>query len=561
MPNRLKQNLDTEWVMAIRVSVLFLVIGSAWILFSDRLAFMIFDSSDQYSRIQTWKGEFFVISVSVLLLLIIKNYLRRNRRLSESLEQSEQRFKEMIEKSVSGICITDKNGVFEFVNPAFCKIYGFPEKELLGNSIGLLVDEKNRPMTLTVHAGLFDNNEERQGTWDVRAKNGVGKTVVVESMPITWLNGKKRLVTFVTDVTEQIRAEDELRKSENRYRNMMEELDLPLYITDNDCRIVFANKAFRNFFGDIGHDTFCYKIIRGTDTRCNWCKDVSNLKIGEKFQSEYFRESDGRIFQIVMVPVEFEPGVIRKMVLLRDLTEILQDKKRAEESDRLKTVFLANMSHEVRTPLNAILGFSDILNDDTLTGEEKSRFVDLIHQSGIQLLNIIDDIVDVARIEQGDLRVSELPVDVNVLLAEVMDVMRLELADGSKPEIELSLENLLPAGFSFNSDSLRLKQILMNLMSNGIKFTKKGYVKLEAFRNHKEVIFNVEDTGMGIPKDKIPIIFDRFRQVDESSTRVAGGNGLGLFITKNLVEKMGGHLKVRSTVGVGSLFSIVMPFR
>lgn len=165
--------------------------------------------------------------------------------------------------------------------------------------------------------------------------------------------------------------------------------------------------------------------------------------------------------------------------------------------------------------------------------------MDLIHQSGIQLLNIIDDIVDVARIEQGDLRISKIPVDVNILLSEVMDVMRLELADGSKPEIELLLANTLPAGFSFNSDPLRLKQILMNLMSNGIKFTKKGYVKLEAFRNDKEVIFNVEDTGMGIPKAKIPIIFERFRQVDESSTRVAGGNGLGLFISKNLVEGMG----------------------
>ncbi|RCW37446.1 PAS domain-containing sensor histidine kinase [Marinilabilia salmonicolor] len=559
MFNRIKQRFDPEWLMAVRVSVTFFLIGSAWILFSDRLVFLFFNHPSEYTNIQSWKGEFFVVSVAVLLLFMIKNYLRRNQKLSDSLAQSELRFKKVIDKSVSGICITDRYGVFEYVNPAFCAIYGYDVREFLDGKIDMLVDEELKSTVLEVHAQLFDRNEGRQGTWAVRDRSGKSKTVVVDTVPITWINGEKRLVTFVSDVTEKIKAEEQLRRSEQRYRNMMEQLDVPLYITDNDCRIVFANKAFRDSFGDIRNDTFCYRKIMGANKKCQWCKEVTDLKMGEKFESEYFRESDGRIFQTIMVPVEFEPGVMRKMVVLRDLTEILQDKKRAEESDRLKTAFLANMSHEVRTPLNAILGFSTILNDDTLPKDEKGRFVDLIHQSGLQLLNIIDDIVDVARIEQGDLRISTMPADVNVLLSEVMDVMRLELVDGGKPEVRLLLDNHLPAGFSVKTDPLRLKQVLMNLMNNGIKFTKKGVVKLEAFHNDKEVIFNVEDTGIGIPKEKIPIIFERFRQVDESSTRVAGGNGLGLFISKNLVEGMGGNLKVRSSIGNGSIFSVVLP--
>lgn len=545
--------------MALRVSGLFLLIGSVWILFSDKLVFGLFEDIDQYALLQRWKGLFFVVSVSVLLLLIIKTYLRRNRHLSESLEQSDQRFKSVIEKSVSGICITDKYGNLEFVNPAFCSIYGYAEKELLGNTIEILVDDDIRSNMLQLHASLFENHEGRKGAWTVRNKEGIKKTVVVDTLPIIWLNGKRRMVTFVTDVTDQMKAEEELRRNENRYRSMMEELDVPLYITDNTCRIIFANKAFRRYFGEIEQDSFCYKKIRGKTDRCNWCKDTKELQLGEKYEREYYRESDGRIFQTIMVPVEFDPGEIRKMVVMRDLTEILLDKKHAEESDRLKTAFLANMSHEVRTPLNAILGFSSVLNDDTLPKEEKDRFVDLIHQSGIQLLNIIDDIVDVARIEQGDLRVSVMPVDVNPLLNEVMDVMRLQLADGSKPDVELKLLNHLLQGFTCKADPLRLKQVLMNLMENGIKFTKKGYVSLEVFSNDKEVIFNVEDTGIGISKEKLEIIFERFRQVDESSTRVAGGNGLGLFISKNLVEGMGGCLNVRSTPGAGSIFSIVMP--
>ncbi|WP_234408636.1 PAS domain-containing protein [Marinilabilia salmonicolor] len=243
MFTRLKQHLDPEWMMAIRVSVTFFLLGSAWILFSDRLVFLLFDNPEEYTNIQSWKGEFFVITVAILLLLMIKNYLNRNRKLSESLEQSEQRFKKVIEKSVSGICITDKYGVFEYVNTAFCAIYGYEVNEFLKNKIDMLVDENLRETVLEVHAQLFDRNEGRQGTWAVRDKNGVAKTVVVDTVPITWVNGKKRLVTFVSDVTEHIKAEEELRRSEQRYRNMMEQLDVPLYITDNDCRIVFANKA------------------------------------------------------------------------------------------------------------------------------------------------------------------------------------------------------------------------------------------------------------------------------------------------------------------------------
>ncbi len=559
MRSWLKYRIDQEWLMALRVSGIFLIIGSAWILFSDQLVYSLFKNPDQYALLQRWKGLFFVISVSVVLLLIIKSYLQRNRRLSESLEKSDQRFKSIIAKSVSGICITDRHGTIEFVNLEFCKIYGYKEKNLLGNSIEILVNENIRTDILQMHSKIFDNQEDFQGTFEVRNKDGIKKNVGINSVPIVWINGKIRLVTFVTDVTNQMNAEKELRRNENRYRSMMEQLDVPLYITDNTCKIIFANEAFRHCFGDIDHESFCYSKIRGESERCNWCKDTRGLQPGEKYEREYYRESDGRIFQTIMVPVEFDPGEVHKMVVMRDLTDILRDKKRAEESDRLKTAFLANMSHEVRTPLNAILGFSSVLNDDTLPAAEKNRFVDLIHQSGIQLLNIIDDIVDVARIEQGDLRVSLMPVDVNPLLNEVMDVMRLELVDGSKPDLELKLLNHLPKGFTCKADPLRLKQVLMNLMGNGIKFTKKGIVKLEVFSNDKEVIFDVEDTGLGIPHEKLEIIFERFRQVDESSTRVAGGNGLGLFISKSLVAGMGGRLNVRSTPGVGSVFSVVIP--
>lgn len=544
--------------MAIRIATAFLVIGCAWILFSDRLVLHLFDDPEIHARLQLWKGWFFVIAVAVLLLFLIKGYLSRNRKLSESLYQSEERFRHIIEKSVSGICITDDNGVFEYVNPAICEIFGYSSNELVGNSISILLEEQNQQEALELHGQLVHNSDKENGTLDVIDKSGNKKKARVNTIPVYWFNGAKRLVTFVDDVTLRFNAEENIKRSEKRYRTMMEALDVPLFIANADGLIEYTNKAFSEHFGKNNVGAYCYQKIFGRDDFCDWCRDISDFKPGEKYEVEYKSDVDDRVYHVIIAAIEYEEDDIRKMVVMRDLTDIVRAKERAEESDRLKTAFLANMSHEVRTPLNAILGFSSVLNDDSLPREEKGRLIDLIHQSGLQLLNIIDDIVDVARIEQGDLRVSIMDFDLQSLLNEVMDVMKLELADGSKPELDLSMENHLPPGSTVQADPSRLKQVLMNLLGNAIKFTKKGKVSLEVSQSNDTVRFDVQDTGLGIPPDKLDVIFERFRQVDETSTRESGGNGLGLFISKNLVGQMGGSLTVHSVPGEGSVFSVIL---
>ncbi|MFO7999870.1 MAG: PAS domain S-box protein [Marinilabilia sp.] len=547
---------DREWLMAIRVSALFLIIGWLWIIFSDYVVSSFVEDPMLQAQLQSWKGVFFVLVVAFLLLFIIKGYLRRNRHLARSLRLSEERFRSIIEKSVSGICITNGDGIFEYVNPAFCKIYGYTPDELLGKPLTILLKKDQEQFALDLHRQLVHNPEKGKGLWDVYDKNGHPRKVLVETLPITWHNEEIRLVTFVSDVTQQVRAEEALKRSEKKYRTMMEALDVPIFITDGEGRIEYANQAFKERFGQIEGE-HCFRRIAGKDQMCGWCKKSYKLRPGERYLTEYHNEVDNRYYQLIMTSVEYEPGEFRRMIVMRDLTDIIRAKERAEESDRLKTAFLANMSHEVRTPLNAILGFSGVLNDEALPSEERSRFIDLIHQSGIQLLNIIDDIVDVARIEQGNLRIFVTPVEIQPLLNEVMDIMKLELADGGKPELELKMHNHLSPGYYVKADPLRLKQVLMNLVGNAIKFTKKGHVALEVYGNgHGEVAFDVEDTGKGIPPDKMDLIFQRFRQADESTTRSQGGNGLGLFISKNLVEQMEGEILVRSSPGKGSIFTV-----
>ncbi|MGM0376344.1 MAG: PAS domain-containing sensor histidine kinase [Bacteroidota bacterium] len=551
---------DREWLMAIRVSALFLFIGGLWIIFSDYLVSSFVEDPMLRARIQSWKGVFFVFAVALLLLFIIKGYLRRNRKLARSLQLSEERFRSIIEKSVSGICITNRDGAFEFVNPAFCQIYGYASKELLGQSITMLLKPGDRDRALEVHRRLFDEPDQARGLWDVYDKNHEHHKVFVETVPIVWYNEEPRLVTFVSDVTRQVQAENALRRSEKKYRTMMETLDVPIFITDDEGLIKYANPAFKERFGAV-EETYCYQQVAGRDRLCQWCREINSLKPGEKHEREFHNPVDDRHYLVIMTAVEYEAGERRRMIVMRDLTQIIKAKERAEESDRLKTAFLANMSHEVRTPLNAILGLSGVLKDETLPSEEKGRFIDLINQSGLQLLNIIDDIVDVARIEQGNLRVSLEMIEIQPLLREIMDVMKLELSDGSKPDLELKMHNHLPADQRVNADPLRLKQVLMNLIGNAIKFTRKGYVDVEVFGNgQNEIVFDVTDTGKGIPPEKLDVIFERFRQVDESTTRVAGGNGLGLYISKNLVQQMGGEISVSSTPGEGSVFSIKLPY-
>jgi len=550
---------DREWLMAVRVSGMFLFLGGLWILFSDNLVLYFFDDPQVQARLQLWKGWFFVVVVSFLLLFMIKGYLRQNRRLSRSLQQSEQRFRSIIDKSVSGICITDRNGIFEYVNPAYCLIYGYSSRELLGNSIEMLLAEDDWQRALDIHRRLIDNPEQAKGVWNVYDKNRELHKVEVETVLIIWHNEERRLVTFVNDVTRRVKAEEALRQSEKKYRTMMETLDVPLFISDEKGYVEYANLATKERFGNIEGD-YCFRRIAGKNQLCGWCRKMAFLTAGEKHISEFHNELDGRYYQVIITSVEYEKGENYRMVVMRDLTQIIRAKERAEESDRLKTAFLANMSHEVRTPLNAILGFSGVLNDEALPAEEKERFIDLVHQSGIQLLNIIDDIVDVARIEQVNLRISTESVQLQPLLREVMDVMKLELADGSKPDLELKMVNHLPEDQKVKADPLRLKQVLMNLVGNGIKFTRKGYVNLEVYGSKEDkVIFDVTDTGKGIPPEKQDVIFERFRQVDESTTRVAGGNGLGLYISKNLVNQMGGEISVRSVPGQGSVFSVQLP--
>jgi len=237
--------------------------------------------------------------------------------------------------------------------------------------------------------------------------------------------------------------------------------------------------------------------------------------------------------------------------------ELLLAKEHAEQSDKLKSAFLANVSHEIRTPLNGIIGFSELLIDADYTEDQKSEFIHHIISNGNNLLNIISDIVDISKIESGEItiRKTEIP------LKKLLDEIRVNhIIQAEKKLIEFNCACPCHESEVFVvADKDRLHQVFNNLIGNALKFTSEGFIEVGCKPSGDMIQFHVKDTGIGIPANFHEPIFDRFRQVETSLSRNFGGNGLGLAISKNLIELMGGKIWVESEIGKGSTFYFTIP--
>jgi PAS domain S-box-containing protein len=238
--------------------------------------------------------------------------------------------------------------------------------------------------------------------------------------------------------------------------------------------------------------------------------------------------------------------------------ELTRSKNKAEESDRLKSAFLANMSHEIRTPLNAILGFSSFLKNKELSKNRTDEFVDIIEASGKQLLTTISDILEISQIVAGQITLTHENVNITKLLNELF-IQFIKEASLKNLELILNINNSAEE-IHTQTDASRIRQILSNLLNNAIKFTHEGKIEFAARIANEQVIFYVKDTGIGIDQEFQQTIFEAFRQVENTMSRNYGGNGLGLSISKALVEKLGGKMSISSIPKKGSTFTFTIPY-
>jgi len=375
-------------------------------------------------------------------------------------------------------------------------------------------------------------------------------------------------------ITKLEEAEKSKEEEKAYFQRLFESSPVAIALLNIGGEVIRVNKEFVKIFGYSPKELMNLKLsdflVPESDKKTVW-EDYLSVREGRTIIRNGIRIKKGneRIFvSIISTPIEIEEGQLGIYLIYTDITEQKQyegklklSKEKAEESDRLKTAFLNNLSHEVRTPMNAIVGFSELLTNETLTVEERSKYLSAIVNSSQTLLDLINDIVDIAKIETGELNVNKQQFELNSLLEELKTQYVSELKTIQKKQIEIRITKGVKQGLLINTDQLRLKQILTNLISNAVKFTSKGYIEYGYIvkKERNELYFFIIDTGIGVDEKNKKIIFERVRQVDVSSTRKHGGSGLGLAISKELVKLLGGDIGVDSIPVKGTKFWFTLP--
>ncbi len=368
-----------------------------------------------------------------------------------------------------------------------------------------------------------------------------------------------------------IQAKKAIHLGEIRYKTLADTSPVGIFMTNIEGKTIYVNNKWCKISGQTADDAmsgnWIFSVHPKDRKRITQEWEVSVTKKEISYSEYRFLHKNGKIKWVLgqVVPdLDSDNEVIGYVGAITDITEIklyeqeLRDAKlKAEDSDRLKSAFLANMSHEIRTPMNAILGFADLLKEPMLTGDDQKRYIDIINKGGARMLNIINDIISISKVESGQMEISLSEIMINNQTEFLYNFFKPE---ADKKGIELSYHNELSLEEAIvKSDKEKLLAILTNLIKNAIKFTHTGSISFGYKKKHKSLEFYVIDTGIGFNKDKAKVIFERFRQENESTNRKYEGAGLGLSISKAYVEMLGGKIWVSSKPGSGSKFYFSIP--
>lgn len=372
-------------------------------------------------------------------------------------------------------------------------------------------------------------------------------------------------------------VEDSFQKEKAYLDQLFEGSPEAIIMIDTEGKVIKANSEFTHLYGYLQNEIIGANVddlIVNPESKNEAISITQNVLQGNITELETTRKhKDGHLIDvsIIVTPIIINGVSEGAYGIYRDISDrkkieknLIAAKEKAEESDKLKSAFLSNMSHEIRTPMNAILGFSTLLSDTGISEEERMEFIHIIKERGTDLMRIIDDIIDVAKIESGQVRIEIKECKVNNLLTNLSVTLNEVKRKTNKLNVIL---NCLPGNtdkdFTILTDGNRLRQILTNLIENALKFTDEGFVEfgytLLNIENKSFIEFFVRDTGIGIPQEMHSIIFERFRQVDDSNTRKYGGTGLGLTISKNLIQLLGGEIRLESDRSKGTKFFVRLP--
>ncbi len=492
------------------------------------------------------------------------------------LQESEKRFGIAFELNPDPVSIVEIDSEkYVAVNNVFEKESGYSKEEIIGKTsleMNFWVNPEDRKKVYE----LLDKNNGKIDGFETRFRNKNGEIFEsILSIQKFQYNGRDYLLSIAKDITKFKETQRRIEKEKKKLNSYITVAQVMMLVLDKQGNITLINKKGCEILG------YSEKELIGKNWFDNFLpkkeidetkKVFNSLMKGETapFQQHenYIVNAKGekRLIAWYNSLVRDEKGQITGTLSSgEDITEkrrqeneLKKAKEEAMESDRLKSAFLANMSHEIRTPMNAILGFTQLLKDHDFSEEEKANFVDIISKSGHNLLELINQIIDISKIEAGEITIEKQKTNLNEINSEIGNMFQI-LTDTKG--IKIIIENGAPDEKAWiMTDKLKLKQILINLVNNAIKYTARGYVKVSYSITDDKIKYTVEDTGSGIPEDDLPYVFERFRKVIKKNHPVQPGAGLGLSIVKSYIELLGGEIFVESKVGKGSKFLFTLPF-
>lgn len=518
--------------------------------------------------------EAFINQISIAIHRIVSE---------RALLESEHRFEKAFTASPDSVNVNRlEDGVYVDVNDGFMEITGYTREEVIGKSsleleIWSDTEARKRLTKELSEKGIVRNMEST-----FKTKSGELKVGLI-SANIIAKDGIEHIISITRDISDRINAENLLRASEERYRVVAYQTGQIIYdynIESGEISWVgaieevtgYTPEEFSGVYIDQWRELLHPEDIEGTSLLLE-----EAIHGYGNFNAEYrLRRKDGNYVHIEEHGMCIGSPETKSRRMLGSMADITERKeynqsmeaawKKAQESDRLKTAFLANLSHEIRTPMNAILGFSDLLMNPNIRENDRFEYIKIINKSSHNLLGIINDILDFSMIETGQLQIYRKACSLQEILNELQTTfMQFKRMEG-QDHIQLYLqESLANTNDLIISDEDRIKQVMTNLLGNALKYTEEGEIRfgwnLKPVGNGRlQIEFFVSDTGIGISKDKHEMIFERFRQLDDSNTRVYSGNGLGLAISKQIANLLDGDITLSSEQGKGSVFYFTLPY-
>lgn len=491
--------------------------------------------------------------------------------------------------------LTLPDGRYEYISPQCEDLFGYTADEFYTSPI--LVRHIIHPDFFSYFINHLKNLKKGDAPdyYEIKIirKNGEVRWVQQKNLLIKNSDGIPVAIEgIVTDITDEKQIQEALIESEAQKKAILNNLPHLAWLKDcnghylsvNDSFAQSVNKKVEEVIGSTDFDLYKHEdAVRYREEDQQIIQNRKQIFIEEKMGDKYWEtfkapifDSGGRVIGLTGISHDIskrkkveeeiktysERLAIQNVKLQQFNDELTTAKEKAEESDKLKSAFLANMSHEIRTPMNAILGFATLLKNKKLTDKKRNEFIDLINVNCRQLLRIITDIIDISKIEAGQISIYNKNFNLNKALSDLVAGFRSQVATLKKSLDLIFKPELDDTQADIYTDKIRLEQILSNLLSNSIKFTDRGKVELGYYiRNKQELIFYVKDTGIGITPEEQTVIFERFRQVSTSYNKLYGGTGLGLSISKGLAEKLGGSIWLESEVEKGSTFYLSIPYK